>query len=208
VVPEIKRFLPIGSQFNEGQVELVNGTVGHVLYVLSIHRNKNVRSFPESITLYLGQVTDTLFLSYLSTTTLLWASVIRFRVERHSHSSLMDLTFAPYIWTPFTSMTQHLALSIVCIEALYLFSGMLTVYPVNTGIQSFTHAEFLSLAMAKVWAGKADLPSTTELWRRYDEVVKKRGGYGKHFQYLGGSGTEGNYHFIRLVSLDIDILFP
>ena len=27
LVPEIKRFLPVGSQFNEGQVELVNGTV-------------------------------------------------------------------------------------------------------------------------------------------------------------------------------------
>ena len=26
-VPEIKRFLPVSSQFNEGQVELVNGTV-------------------------------------------------------------------------------------------------------------------------------------------------------------------------------------
>ena len=45
--------------------------------------------------------------------------------------------------------------------------------------------------MAKVWAGKADLPSTTELWRRYDKVVKDRGGYGKNFQTLGPERMEG-----------------
>ena len=32
LVPEIKEFLPIGSQFNEGQVELVDGTVSPFLY--------------------------------------------------------------------------------------------------------------------------------------------------------------------------------
>ena len=35
LVPEIKRFLPIGLQFNEGQVELVNGTVSPILHYLS-----------------------------------------------------------------------------------------------------------------------------------------------------------------------------
>ena len=32
--------------------------------------------------------------------------MIRFRVEHHSHLSMMDLTFAPYIWPPFISATQ------------------------------------------------------------------------------------------------------
>ena len=76
--------------------------------------------------------------------------------------------------------------------ALCLLSpGMLTMYLVNVGMQSFVYAEFLSLAMAKVWGGKADLPNTAELWRRYDEVVKDRGGYGKHFQFLGTERTRG-----------------
>jgi hypothetical protein len=69
LVPEIKRFLSSGSQFNEGKVELVNGTVSPISYVLSGHRNKNVRSFQVLITLYLGQVTYTLSLSYRSTIT-------------------------------------------------------------------------------------------------------------------------------------------
>jgi hypothetical protein len=63
-------------------------------------------------------------------------------------------------------------------------------------MQLFTFAEYLSLAMAKVWAGKADLPSTTELWRRYDEAVKDRGGYGKHFQFLGTEGAKGKFRFL------------
>ena len=33
LVPKIKRFLPVGSQFNEGQVELVNGTVSTILHI-------------------------------------------------------------------------------------------------------------------------------------------------------------------------------
>jgi hypothetical protein len=46
-------------------------------------------------------------------------------------------------------------------DPLFIFPE-LTVYLVNYGMQSFTYAEYLSLAIAKVWAGKADLPSTTE----------------------------------------------
>ena len=71
LVPEIKRFLPIGPRFNEGEIELVNGTVGLISHILSANRNKNVRSFPELITSYLRRVTDTLSLSYHSTITLL-----------------------------------------------------------------------------------------------------------------------------------------
>ena len=49
---------------------------------------------------------------------------------------------------------------------------MLTVYLVINGVQVFVYTEFLALAIAKVWAGKADLPGTSELWRQYDETVK------------------------------------
>ena len=59
-------------------------------------------------------------------------------------------------------------------------------------MQSFIYAEYLSLAMVKVWAGKADLPNTTELWRRYDKVVKDRDGYRKNFQFLGPERTKGS----------------
>ena len=82
---------------------------------------------------------------------------------------------------------------------------MLKIYLVNKGIQAFTYAEYLSFAMAKVWAGKADLPSTTELWRRYDKVAKDRGGYGKDFQTLGPKRTEGKI-LVSHLFLETDIL--
>ena len=198
LVTEIKRFPPISSQFNEGQIELVDGSVSFILIFHLPTLTKIVRSFPESITLYLRQVTDTRTLSYRSTITPLLASMMRFHANVHSQSSLMEHTFVPYTWTPFISMTQRLPSSIVCIRPLYLFSGILTVYSVNTGIPTFTYAEFLSHAMAKVWAGKADLPSTTELWRRCDEVVEDRGGYGKHLQYLGSDRTQSNCRSVSL----------
>ena len=68
---------------------------------------------------------------------------------------------------------------------------MLTVYLVINGVQVFVYTEFLALAIAKVWAGKADLPSTSELWRQYDETVKYRGGYGKQFQFFTPEKYEG-----------------
>jgi hypothetical protein len=81
----------------------------------------------------------------------------------------------------------------------------LTVFLVNIGMQSFTYAEYLLLAMAKVWAGKADLPNTTELWRRYDKVVKDRGGYRKKFQSLGPEGTKGSLVLAFSLFLKFDI---
>ena len=116
----------------------------------------------------------------------------RFRVELYNQLLLMELMFVPYIWTAFISTTQPLLLLIVRVGTLYLHSGTLIVYLVNYGSpQAFTYADFSSLAIAKVWAGKADLPNTIELWRRYDEVVKDRGGYGKYFQFLSTERTRG-----------------
>ena len=70
---------------------------------------------------------------------------------------------------------------------------MLTIYLVNFGPYAFSYPEYLSLAMAKVWAGKADLPCTTELWRRYDKAVKDRGGYGKYFQFMNTMQMKGKF---------------
>ena len=81
---------------------------------------------------------------------------------------------------------------------------MLTVNLVNPGSLSFTYPEYPSLAISKVWAGKADLPSTTELWRRYDKVVKDRGGYGKYFQFLSDEQFKSKiFVFTSLVEIDI-----
>ncbi|CAK5274286.1 unnamed protein product [Mycena citricolor] len=55
----------------------------------------------------------------------------------------------------------------------------------NWGMQSFTYAEYLSVALAKVWSAKASLPSQDEMWRAHDRRVEERGGYGRHLQFLG-----------------------
>jgi len=76
---------------------------------------------------------------------------------------------------------------------------------VNVGMQAFTYAEYLSLALAKVWDNKAKLPSTKEMWRLHWARVEKQGGYGKYFQYLGIQGTDGEFgifHGCRSVGSD------
>jgi len=71
-------------------------------------------------------------------------------------------------------------------DTFYIDDPTLAFVNVNIGRYSFTYPEYISLAIAKVWAGKADLPCTAELWRRYDKVVKDRDGYSKNFQKLDG----------------------
>ena len=58
-------------------------------------------------------------------------------------------------------------------------------------MQSFTYAEYLALALAKVWNSKANIPSTKELWRLYQDRLEDYGGYGKHFQFLGARRSDG-----------------
>ncbi|TFK31089.1 hypothetical protein BDQ12DRAFT_694562 [Crucibulum laeve] len=83
------------------------------------------------------------------------------------------------------------------LDSFYIEEPTLAFVNVNFGLQSFTYAEFVSLAVAKVWAGKADFPSTPELWKRYDEIVEERKGYGRHFQFLGAERTQNNLRFFQ-----------
>jgi hypothetical protein len=75
---------------------------------------------------------------------------------------------------------------------------------VNNGVQVFVYTEFLALAIAKVWAGKADLPGTTELWRRHDEAVKYRGGYGKQLQFFTPAEYEGGCNCVLYLFFGIE----
>jgi hypothetical protein len=70
---------------------------------------------------------------------------------------------------------------------------------VNDGTQVFLYAEFQALAIAKVWAGKADFPGPIELRRRYDEMVKYRGEYGKGFHFLNPKEYEGGCLFKKRI---------
>ncbi|KAJ7083602.1 hypothetical protein B0H15DRAFT_850102 [Mycena belliarum] len=80
-------------------------------------------------------------------------------------------------------------------DFLYIEEPTIGFLSMNWGMQSFTYSEYLSLALAKVWSGKAVLPGTAELWRIYEERVKTRGGYGRHLQFLGVERTAANLRF-------------
>jgi len=102
-----------------------------------------------------------------------------------------------HIWdlcisTPFISPTLLLPLSTVSRRIIAAIDhGLKLSLIVNVGMQSFVYGEFLSLAIAKVWSGTAELPSTSALWRWYEKEWKRRKGYGKHFQFLGADRTRG-----------------
>ncbi|CAA7263583.1 unnamed protein product [Cyclocybe aegerita] len=83
------------------------------------------------------------------------------------------------------------------LDAFYIPDPTLTFINANFGMQSFTYAEFLSLAIAKIWSGKADFPSTATLWKKYAEVYKERRGYGRHFQFLGAVRTREGLRFFQ-----------
>ncbi|KAF9442644.1 FAD/NAD(P)-binding domain-containing protein [Macrolepiota fuliginosa MF-IS2] len=82
------------------------------------------------------------------------------------------------------------------LDLFYIDNPTLAFINVNFGMQSFTYAEFSSLAVSKVWSGKAHLPTREESWKLYHERVKKVG-YGRHFQFLGAEGTKSALRFFQ-----------
>ncbi|KAF7303676.1 Dimethylaniline monooxygenase [Mycena indigotica] len=80
-------------------------------------------------------------------------------------------------------------------DFLYIEEPTIGFLSMNWGMQSFTYAEYLSLALAKVWSKKAVLPSTKELWRIYNNRIREREGYGRHLQFLGAERTTTRIRF-------------
>ncbi|KAF7304328.1 Dimethylaniline monooxygenase [Mycena chlorophos] len=74
-------------------------------------------------------------------------------------------------------------------DFIYIEEPTIGFLSMNWGMQSFTYAEYLSLALVKVWSRTAILPHTEELWRIYDQRIHARGGYGRHLQFLGAERT-------------------
>ncbi|KAJ7703439.1 hypothetical protein B0H14DRAFT_3099850 [Mycena olivaceomarginata] len=71
-------------------------------------------------------------------------------------------------------------------DFLYIADPTLGFLNMNWGAQTFTYAEYLSLALAKIWANKATLPSTSTMWRKYEQRVRERGGYGQNVRFFVG----------------------
>ncbi|PPQ92470.1 hypothetical protein CVT25_009735 [Psilocybe cyanescens] len=162
LVGEIKRFHPPSSQFNQGKVELVNGTVITGL---------------DQIIFATG-----------------YRYTYPFLPQFHNSALGINDTAPAEDVQPIVTDGTHLRS--LYLDAFYIPDPTLAFINANYGMQSFTYAEFISLAAAKIWAGKADFPSTSELWRRYDQLYKERKGYGRHFQFLGADKTKQNLRFL------------
>ncbi|KDR73278.1 hypothetical protein GALMADRAFT_728139 [Galerina marginata CBS 339.88] len=163
LVPEIRRFLPPSAEFNQGRVELINGTV-----ITGIDR----------IILATG-----------------YRYTYPFLPQYHNSSLGVNDTAPADGIQPIVTDGTHLRS--LYLDAFYIPDPTLVFINANFGMQSFTYAEFTSLASAKIWSGKADFPSTEELWRRYYKLYKERKGYGRHFQFLGAERTHENLRFFQ-----------
>ncbi|GLB43675.1 putative pyridine nucleotide-disulphide oxidoreductase [Lyophyllum shimeji] len=81
------------------------------------------------------------------------------------------------------------------LDIFYIEEPTIAFVDMNIGMQSFTYAEYIGVALTKVWANKARIPATPELWRRQRAHVKELGGYGRHFQFLGSERTDRNIRY-------------
>ncbi|KAF8896737.1 hypothetical protein CPB84DRAFT_1837047 [Gymnopilus junonius] len=163
IVPEIKRFLPPGTRFNEGCVELINGS-----FITGIDR----------IILATG-----------------YSYTYPFLPQYHNSSLGINDTVPLGGIQPIVTDGSHLRS--LYMDAFYIPDPTLAFINANYGIQSFSYAEFVSLAATKIWSGKADFPSTEELWHRYYKLYNERKGYGRHFQFLGVQKSDENLRFFQ-----------
>jgi len=76
------------------------------------------------------------------------------------------------------------------LDLFYIEEPTLAFINMNTAMQSFTYAEYLSVALAKVWKGDAHIPAQKEMWKLYWEHVKQKGGHMKGLQALGEKRAE------------------
>ncbi|KAF9269770.1 FAD/NAD(P)-binding domain-containing protein [Marasmius fiardii PR-910] len=71
------------------------------------------------------------------------------------------------------------------LDMFYIEEPTIGFININAGMQSFVYGEYLAVSLASVWNNRAKLPTTKEMWRRYHKHLDEKGGYSKHFQFLG-----------------------
>ncbi|ORY23681.1 hypothetical protein BCR39DRAFT_566786 [Naematelia encephala] len=60
----------------------------------------------------------------------------------------------------------------------------------NVGIQTFSYGKYAGAAIARVWSGKAQIPSSAAQWRHFWNTVEERGGLKKGFQWLNAEAND------------------
>ncbi|KAH8827551.1 FAD/NAD(P)-binding domain-containing protein [Flagelloscypha sp. PMI_526] len=80
-------------------------------------------------------------------------------------------------------------------DVWYINQPTIAFLNLNLGMQSFVYAKYISTALAKVWTGKAELPSSAKQWEHFWGVVKRRGGLKPGFQWLLAEEHESNLRY-------------
>ena len=64
------------------------------------------------------------------------------------------------------------------------------------GALFYKYAEYVAVALSKVWGNQAKIPPTPQLWKWLEERVVKYGGYNKYLRNLGIIFTDGMTRYI------------
>jgi thioredoxin reductase len=103
---------------------------------------------------------------------------------RQYHNSTIASEIAPDVDVqPIVTDGTHLRS--LYLDLFYIGDPTLGFINVNMGIHTFIYPEYLALALAKVWGGKAKLPSKASMWQQHHDRVSQQGGYNRHFQFVG-----------------------
>jgi len=183
IVPEIKRFLPPASaNIADGQIELSNGTV-------------------------ISGIDDIIFATGYRYTYPFLPQFHNSKLGYNDHVPRDDKSIHPIVTDGTHLRSLYLDAFYILDPTLAFINGrcwlnrfgdwLMILREANTGIQSFTYAEFVSLAIAKVWSRTADLPSCSEMWKLYDKSYEIRGGYSKNFQFLGAQKMAEHLRFFQ-----------
>ncbi|KAJ6612148.1 FAD/NAD(P)-binding domain-containing protein [Mycena sp. CBHHK59/15] len=101
------------------------------------------------------------------------------------HDSTLGRDGEPPAGAPQPLVTDGSHLRALYLDFLHIEEPTLGFMNMNYGTITFTYGEYLAVALARVWAGTARLPSTTAMWARYRADVARRGGYGRGLAFLG-----------------------
>ncbi|WVQ95865.1 hypothetical protein IAU59_002964 [Kwoniella sp. CBS 9459] len=81
------------------------------------------------------------------------------------------------------------------LDTFYIDQPTIAFQGQNVGIQTFVYGKYAGEAIARVWAGKAHLPSHGSMWNHFWNEVELRGGLQKGFQWFN---AQLNKRYLRL----------
>nr|XP_019009539.1 uncharacterized protein I206_06188 [Kwoniella pini CBS 10737]OCF48320.1 hypothetical protein I206_06188 [Kwoniella pini CBS 10737] len=81
------------------------------------------------------------------------------------------------------------------LDTFYIDQPTLAFQGQNVGIQTFVYGKYAGEAIARVWSGKAHLPSKKGQWSHFWRTVEERGGLRKGFQWLNNESNSRYLNF-------------